>query len=392
MNFPLRLSPAAASLAIVLGFFPHTGLAHKVSAVSVVADFNTKTGAFKVELAMDVDPTGDPTIDDQIPPEQAARTFATESLEIYFDDQAVKLEPEIKVLTASDEDTPAELVRKKVVGTLSGQTPEGAENFLLRVTETTEAAVVMVTVKDGKPARRLQVLYPGEFSNPVSLEPVLEGDPFTAEGSQPAKPDAKTVPGEATSETETDSDDPRGFGSWLAKGFLAVLPMGIDFWLFIAAMILLSLRSRPLGWQIGLYTVAHSLTLALATFKLVALPPEIVLPVVAISAVYPAVENLFTTELKPWRGAIIFVLGLFHGLAFADLLWATEPRLSQLVPALVGFNLGIELAQLALLVVASLIAVALVKRPWFRHAIVVPLCVIVAGIALFRFIDVVWLS
>ncbi|MCB1066211.1 MAG: hypothetical protein KDN20_25235, partial [Verrucomicrobiae bacterium] len=262
-------SPFCLALISALLFALSTGdgLAHKVTAVSVVSDFNTKDGTFKVELAMDVDPSGDPTVDDQIPPETAARAFATESLQLYFDDQVMTVEPVIKVVTASDEETPTELVRKKAIGTLSGKIPEGSENFLLRVVETTEAAVVMVTIKDGKPARRLQVLYPGEFSNPVSLATVMEGDPFTeAKPAETPAPAPAPAAAEASSETpapepvveptpENIQEEQTGFGSWLAQGFLAVLPTGVSFWTFMLGMFLLSLRARPLGWQVGLYTV-----------------------------------------------------------------------------------------------------------------------------------------
>ena len=398
-------SPFCLALISALLFALSTGdgLAHKVTAVSVVSDFNTKDGTFKVELAMDVDPSGDPTVDDQIPPETAARAFATESLQLYFDDQVMTVEPVIKVVTASDEETPTELVRKKAIGTLSGKIPEGSENFLLRVVETTEAAVVMVTIKDGKPARRLQVLYPGEFSNPVSLATVMEGDPFTeAKPAETPAPAPAPAAAEASSETpapepvveptpENIQEEQTGFGSWLAQGFLAVLPTGVSFWTFMLGMFLLSLRARPLGWQVGLYTVSHSLALALAAFGLVKIDASIVAPVVAISALYLVIENLFVNEMKWWRGAAIFGFGLFHGFAFSELLWTHQPRLSELLPALIGFNLGIELAQLVVLIIASIVAVSLAKRPWFRHGVVVPLCVIIAGIAFFRFIDVMWL-
>jgi hypothetical protein len=378
---PARLRLTGALLAASALLSPWPASAHKVSAVSVVAEFDTKASTFKVELAMDVDPTGDPAVDDQIPPEEAARSFATESLQVYFDDTPMKLEAEIRMVTTSDVDTPAELTRKAVIGTLAGRIPDGAVNFLLHVNENTEAAVVMVTNKDGKPARRLQVLYPGEFSNPVSLAPVMEGDPFV----QPAA--------ETPAATPPDADAaPAGFGQWISRGFSAILPMGVDFWAFILALFLLSLRSRPLGWQVGAYTIAHSLALSLAAFKLVELPMSVIAPVVAISAAYPAIENLLVNDLKPWRPPLVFAFGLFHGLAFGHLLWAHQPVALGLPSAVMGFNLGIELAQFVLLIVASIVAVALSRKPWFRHAVAMPLGVILAGIALYRFIDVLWLS
>jgi hypothetical protein len=379
-----RLSGALFLASLLLSSLP--ALAHKVSAVSVVAEFDTKAKTFKVELAMDVDPTGDPEVDDQIPPEEAALSFAKDSLQVYFDDTPMKLEPSIRMVTTSDVDTPAELTRKAVIGTLSGTIPDDAKNFLLHVNENTEAAVVMVTNKDGKPARRLQVLYPGEFSNPVSLAPVMEGDPFV--GTAAPAGDPTPAAGDVAPEGAAGAT----FFEWIARGFGAVLPEGIDFCAFIVAMFLLSLRSRPLGWQVAAYTVGHSLALALAAFKLVEWPMAAIAPVVAISAAYPAIENLLVNDLKPWRPPLIFVFGLAHGLAFGHLLWAFEPEALGLLPAVVGFNVGIELAQFALLVAASLVAVALSGKPWFRHAVAVPLCVLIAGIAVFRLIDVLWLS
>ena len=372
--------------------------AHKVSAVSVVADFNTRDRSFKVELAMDVDPSGDPTIDDQIPPEEAARTFATESLVIFFDNESVAPEPEIRVLTASDEETPAELQRKKVIGTLKGTYPEDAEHFLLQIDESTEAAVVMVTIKDEKPSRRLQVLYPGEFSNPFDLAPVAENTKAGkgAGETEPASPDPDSdpdTPGTPAEDVDPlQPEAPPGMGSWIKRGFVAVLPSGIDFWAFMLAMFALSLRSKPLGWQLALYTSAHSLALALAAFQLINLPTTLVVAVVAISPLALAIDNLFHQKLLPWRGVLVFAFGLFHGMAFASILWEGNPRISTLLPALVGFNLGIECAQFLILALASLIAVWLYQKPWFRPRFVHPLCVVLAGISVYRLVEVLWLG
>lgn len=367
--------------------------AHKVSAVSVVAEFHTKDRSFKVELAMDVDPSGDPTIDDQIPPEEAAHAFATESLVIFFDDAPVSPEPEIRVLTASDEDTPAELQRKKVIGTLKGTYPEGAEHFLLQVDESTEAAVVMVTIKDQKPSRRLQVLYPGEFSNPLSLAT----RPASREGGDDATANPEESRSEDSESTETVTNaealpPPPGMVSWIKRGFEAILPHGVDFWAFMLAMFALSLRSKPLGWQLALYTSAHSLALALAAFKLLDLPPLLVAAVVAIGPLVLAIDNLFHQRLVTWRGVAVFVFGLFHGMALATILWDGAPRISTLLPALVGFNVGIECAQFLVLAGASLVAAWLHQKSWFRPWVVHPLCILLAGIAVYRLVEVLWLG
>lgn len=174
-NFPVI---ALAALAIC----PNAVFAHKVTSVSVITELDTKAQTYRVELAMEVNPTGDAAIDDVITPEQAATDFATEALAVYFDDEEIELgAPEVRIVTESDEKTPVELRQQKAVTTFQGEIPEGADNFMLYVNETTEANVVMLVYKDGKPSRRLQVLYPGEFSNPENVEPVIEADPFPKE-------------------------------------------------------------------------------------------------------------------------------------------------------------------------------------------------------------------
>lgn len=402
MKNRLRLPTPRAALLVALavsalGIAPFPARAHKISAVSLIADFDTKTATYKVELAMEVQSSGNAALDDQIPPEEAARTFATEVLSLYFDDTEVTdSKVEVKLLSESDANTPPELQRQKAIGTLTGAIPKGAENFMLHVDEATEITVIMAVVKDGKPARRLQVLYPGEFSNPISILPLVEGDPFTGtpagmpadapprESPDPTPaPPAKAAPIEGDAATPAARDGDAGFARWIARGFAAVVPKGPAHALFILAIFLLSLRFRPLARQVAIFTITHSLALAVAAFGLVKAPESLVVPVVAISAAVLAIDNLLASELKVWRAVSIAVLGLAHGFAFSDALWAFKPRLSYLLPALCGFNLGIELAQLALLATASLAAAAFARQNWFRHAVVVPVCVLIAGISIY---------
>lgn len=211
----------------MLAVFLPAAEAHKVSAVSVVTEIDTDKRTCKVELAMEVEPTGDPAIDDLITPEQAATTFATEALIVYFDDEPIDAgEPDIRTVDESDEATPEDLRRKKVVATVMREIPAEAENFLLYVDENTEAAVVMVVIKDEKPARRLQVLYPGEFSNPVNVKPVADGDPSTKgeaadeEGTGPLSGEADGEPKPAESEPATPETEstPAGQGAVAQTG------------------------------------------------------------------------------------------------------------------------------------------------------------------------------
>lgn len=153
--------------------------AHKVTAVSVVSKFDTKGRKYSIELAMDIYPSEDPAMNDKVSPQQAADFFSTEALVLFFGDTQIKPQTKSEIFKDPEADPEIQEVKVKVMVTLFGDIPENPEAFTLRVSPDTTAAVVMVTFKDGKPGRRAEVLYPGEFSSPVDVSPIDEGDPFT---------------------------------------------------------------------------------------------------------------------------------------------------------------------------------------------------------------------
>ena len=152
--------------------------AHKVTAVSVVSKFDTKARKYSIELAMDIYPSEDPALNDKVSPQQAADFFSTEALILFFGDTQIKPQSKSELFKDPDADPEIQEVKVKVLVNLFGDIPEDAGHFTLRVSPDTTAAVVMVTFKDGKPGRRAEVLYPGEFSSPVDVTAVIEGDPF----------------------------------------------------------------------------------------------------------------------------------------------------------------------------------------------------------------------
>ena len=97
-------------------------------------------------------------------------------------------------------------------------------------------------------------------------------------------------------------------------------PKGLDHILFVLGLFLLSPRLKPLLWQVTAFTVAHSVTLVLSSYKYVTLPSDVVEPLIALSIAFIAVENIFTTQLNWWRPVIVFAFGLLHGLGFAGVL------------------------------------------------------------------------
>ena len=107
---------------------------------------------------------------------------------------------------------------------------------------------------------------------------------------------------------------------YLTLGYRHILPEGLDHILFVLGLFLLRAELRPVLVQVTTFTVAHSLTLALSLYGVVSLPARVVEPLIALSIVYVAVENLRTRTLTPWRVALVFLFGLLHGLGFAGVL------------------------------------------------------------------------
>lgn len=145
--------------------------------------------------------------------------------------------------------------------------------------------------------------------------------------------------------------------NWIISGFRHVVPLGLDHLLFILGLFLLAPRLKPLLGQSLLFTLAHSITLALAVFGLISLPSRPVEILIAASIAWIGIENLVVRKLKPSRLYLVFGFGLLHGLGFAGVLLEKLGDLSgkDLALPLIGFNVGVELAQLTVLAVAALL-------------------------------------
>jgi hypothetical protein len=171
---------------------------------------------------------------------------------------------------------------------------------------------------------------------------------------------------------------------YIALGFTHIVPLGLDHILFVLGLFLLSTRMAPLLIQVTAFTVAHSVTLALSVYGVVSLPSSVVEPLISASIVYVAVENILTPQLKPWRALVVFGFGLLHGLGFAGVLVEVGLPHGQFVPALVSFNVGVELGQLAV-ISAAYLAVGIWGRnkTWYRPRVVVPASATVAAVGLF---------
>jgi hypothetical protein len=170
---------------------------------------------------------------------------------------------------------------------------------------------------------------------------------------------------------------------YLTLGFDHIVPQGLDHILFVLGLFLLATGLKPLLVQVTAFTVAHSVTLGLAMYGVVAVSPRVVEPLIALSIAYVAIENIVTPKLTPWRPVVVFAFGLVHGLGFAGALAELRLPRDEIVTALVSFNVGIELAQLTV-IAAAYVAVAWIgNKSWYRARVVMPACIVIAVIGLF---------
>ena len=171
---------------------------------------------------------------------------------------------------------------------------------------------------------------------------------------------------------------------YLVLGFTHILPKGLDHILFVLGLYLLSTRWKPLLVQVTAFTIAHSITLGLSIYGIFSLPPAIVEPLIALSIAYVAIENVLTSTLHAWRTVVVFVFGLLHGLGFAGVLQEIGLPRSEFLNALIAFNVGVELGQLAVITLAFVLTGLWMRaKPWYRRGFVIPASLMIAAIGLY---------
>src|SRR5262249_37382375 len=154
--------------------------------------------------------------------------------------------------------------------------------------------------------------------------------------------------------------------------------------LFLLGLLVVCRRFRTVAGIITCFTVAHSVTLALAALNVVTLPSRIVEPLIAATIVVVGIENLVRGDEPKGRWVLTFAFGLVHGLGFASALKAIGLGAAgaSIVGPLIAFNLGVELGQLAVAAPLLLLLWRLRALPLFaRHgARATSLIVAVVGI------------
>lgn len=389
--------------------------AHKVSSVSLISHLDSEKGTYLLDAAMEVIPSEDDQLNEQIPPEAAAREFAEEYLKTMFDEVEMTPELEISIETASDDNTPEELQRQQVLVQMTGRIPEGAGEFLLYLEPTCPMAVVMVVIKDNKPSRRMQVILPGEFSRPVNVLPVVAGDPFVATGTG-------TEEGEAEAEAEPSggtaidpAEDPVGAssaaaapdlsaeagpgdtgesgtaaaatGGWsvLASGWRAFWGGSLLPFALVIAGFLMTTAKRPVFLQFAALIIGMSLAITLAAWKILPVPS----PAPALTALLLIAlsgECLFRHRFQAWRYPAFFGGGLGAGWLVAAFAFPRLPQFSEgdfSVAALIFFVFGAELALVAAGVAAAAFFLTMSRFDWYRKTVVTPVAVVLVAYGIF---------
>jgi hypothetical protein len=171
---------------------------------------------------------------------------------------------------------------------------------------------------------------------------------------------------------------------YLTLGFTHIVPYGLDHVLFVLGIYLLSNKTRSVLLQVTAFTVAHSITLGLSMYGLLRVPASVVEPLIAVSIAYVAIENLFLTELKPWRLILVFGFGLLHGMGFAGVLTELGLPRGEFAVALLTFNAGVEVGQLAVIAAAFLlVGWHCSERRWYRGRVVIPASILIACMAVY---------
>ena len=179
------------------------------------------------------------------------------------------------------------------------------------------------------------------------------------------EPFEKIVSSEESDTTAPNEQEPKatittkrtGLLGFIKIGFDHVIPDGSDHILFIVGLFLFSPKWRPLFHQSLAFTLAHSVTLAMSLLGVMTFSGKWVEPLIALSIVYVAAENLRLKEDEKmkWRRLIlVFAFGLLHGLGFGAMMRSLMPAENPALP-IIGFNVGVELGQILVLVTCFLL-------------------------------------
>ena len=202
--------------------------------------------------------------------------------------------------------------------------------------------------------------------------------------------DLKTLNQDEAPPTVTLTERDRVFDSEIPGSRLAFLILGVehiltgyDHLLFLFALLIIGIGWRDAALIITSFTIAHSITLVLATYDVIRLSSDIVEPLIALSITYVGIENILVKEAR-YRWALTFAFGLVHGLGFASIL--RDLKVGDGWSVLL-FNLGVEVGQLAIACLVLPVIWILLKPCSNFRKISVALSIAVSAAGLYWFIE-----
>jgi hypothetical protein len=243
----------------------------------------------------------------------------------------------------------------------------GLEAHFIPALNAPRAAPVVLTDENGN-ILASSVLSPGKTGAEFTLPTPTVPPPVTLTEGGPAgdKPSTKNIFTTSVAEVKPAPS----FVEFLRLGIGHILNVkAFDHLLFLAALLLGCRKLKPMLMVVTGFTVAHSITLALAALNLVTISSRLVEPAIAASIIFVAAENFRPAE-KSWRRyALTCGFGLIHGFGFASAL--RESGLggtgAEIVPPLLAFNLGVEIGQLTVAAILLPLLLGLERWPWFAR-------------------------
>ena len=177
--------------------------------------------------------------------------------------------------------------------------------------------------------------------------------------------------------------------NYFILGIQHIIPKGLDHILFIVGLFFFSVTLRPLLIQVTMFTIAHSITLIFVSVSYINVNPLIVEPIIALSIAYVGIENIFKQYVKEYlRYIIIFFFGLLHGLGFALVLSDIGYQSSKLIVNLISFNLGIEAAQIFIILsLYVLLGIKFSNKKYYRYIFQIPVSLFIALIGIYWFFE-----
>ncbi len=419
-----------------LGFTPKSQ-AYEVSKTSVVARFDTTKKKYRIVLTVEINPSKTSADDNKSSPLQTATSFLNKNLKLYMGEKVVKPQSKSRLLDDVGSSPNAKKQRVTVLVTQFGDIPEGIDYFTLWVSPDAKSIVSLETFKDGKPGLKQTVVNAGDYSPPLSVLAGIEsGLPLGVAGNakgteQMQNPNSSKVGqtnnfsdlmeaqagksglggksnmpsegwlqkirkrfGSSRSEEGSPGDENRSVSSNPVKQFAMVGARIFFSSPFQAVMLVFcffffSPKPSYLGRQVATFTIAYTAALLLTVFGAKYMPQmtgNMLMYGIPLAIIFLAIENLFADELHWWRQGIVAISGFLLGMAFSNTLNVAGIGSESLVVVFIGYNIGIGLAQLLILLVLGVCLSSFWKRPWYRRYIAIPVSVIIAVIALFQLI------